>query len=132
MMAAARSTEPSYSLEVMPGHRIARFHWSGPITTRDRYENVRRMVSFCREKGIRSLLIDGRDQEAASSTIEDYDFAKNVPFDMRGLRIAVVHDPDDEALPFIETVAFNRGGNTQSFVGVDEAVAWLEALERPL
>ena len=130
-MAEARNKQSNYSLEVIPGHRIARFHWSGPITTRDRYDNVRRMVSFCREKGLRSLLIDGRDQKAASSTIDDFDFAKDVPFDMRGLRIAVVHNPDDEALPFIETVAFNRGGNTQSFVGVDEAVAWLEALDQP-
>lgn len=130
MARAQQETEANYSLEVMPGHRIARFHWIGPITTRDRYDNVRRMVSFCREKGIRSLLIDGRDQEAASSTIDDFDFAKNVPFDMRGLRIAVVHSADDEALQFIETVAFNRGGNTQSFIGVDEAVAWLEALDK--
>lgn len=122
------SPEPTYTLEVLPGTRIARFHWSGPIRTEDRHENVRRMVEFCREREIQHLLIDGRDQEAVSGTVDDFDFAKEVPTEMQGLCIAVVHRQDDEALPFIETVAFNRGGNTQSFVRIETALEWLESL----
>ena len=126
------SPEPSYSLDVMPGSRIARFHWCGPIRTEDRHENVRRMVRFCRERDIHCLLIDGRDQEPVSGTVDDFDFAKEVPTNMQGLSIAVVHRPDDEALPFIETVAFNRGGNTRSFVDIAPAMEWLEALSKPM
>lgn len=122
------SPDPTFTLDVLPGTRIARFHWCGPIRTEDRRENVRRMVEFCRERQIKQLLIDGRDQEAVSGTIDDFDFAKEVPVEMQGLCIAVVHRQDDEALPFIETVAFNRGGNTRSFVQLEPALEWLESL----
>ncbi len=123
--------EANYTLEVMPGGKIARFHWRGPITTRDRQNNVRRMVEFCRDRHIQCLLIDGRDQEPVARIVDDFDFGSSVPRQMRGLRIAVVHRPDDEALPFIETVAFNRGGNTQSFVDTKAALKWLEPFTSP-
>ncbi len=125
------SPEPTYTLDVLPGSRIARFHWCGPIRTEDRHKNVRRMVKFCREHDIRCLLIDGRDQEPLSGTVDDFDFAKDVPLNMQGLSIAVVHRPDDAVLPFIETVAFNRGGNTRSFEETGPALEWLETQAKP-
>ncbi len=130
-MFASSVDEASYTLEVMPGGKVARFHWRGPITMRDRQNNARRMVDFCREQQIQCLLIDGRDQEAVGPIVDNFDFGSSVPLEMRGLRIAVVHRPDDEALPFIETVAFNRGGNTQSFVDTGSALEWLEPFTRP-
>jgi hypothetical protein len=125
---AQQATE--YSLDVMPGSRIARFHWRGPITPEDRKDNVRRMVDFCREHHLQNLLIDGRSQQPVGGTIEDFDFGSCVPTEMRGLRIAVLHRPDDEALKFIETVAFNRGGNTQPFTDQEAAVQWLQSFDR--
>lgn len=130
-MLASSVDDASYTLEVMPGGQIARFHWRGPITTRDRRDNVRRMVDFCRDRHIQCLLIDGRDQEPVGPIVDNFDFGSTIPVEMRGLRIAVVHRPDDEALPFIETVAFNRGGNTQSFVDTERALEWLEPFTRP-
>ena len=130
-MLASSVDEGRYTLEVMPGGKVARFHWRGPITMRDRQDNARRMVDFCRERRIQCLLIDGRDQEAVGPVVDNFDFGKSVPLEMRGLRIAVVHRPDDEALPFIETVAFNRGGNTQAFIDTRSALEWLEPFTRP-
>ncbi len=121
---------PEYSLDVIPGSRIARFHWCGPITPEDRKDNVRRMVTFCREHHLQNLLIDGRCQQPVGGTIEDFDFGSRVPMEMRGLRIAVLHNPDDEALKFIETVAFNRGGNTQPFTEQEAALQWLQSFDR--
>ncbi len=130
-MPATSVAEPSYTLDIMPGSQIARFHWRGPITTKDRRDNARRMVEFCRDRHIQCVLIDGRDQEPVGPIVDNFDFGSSVPIEMRGLRIAVVHRPDDEALPFIETVAFNRGGNTRSFVDTDEALRWLEPFAGP-
>ncbi len=130
-MLAHSVDDARYTLEVMPGGQIARFHWRGPITLRDRQDNVHRMVEFCRERQIQCLLIDGRDQEAVGPIVENFDFGSTVPMEMRGLRIAVVHRLDDETLPFIETVAFNRGGNTQSFIDTEAALEWLEPFTRP-
>lgn len=130
-MPASSVANANYTLEVMPGGQIARFHWRGPITTNDRRDNVRRMVDCCRDRRIQCLLIDGRDQEPIGSIVDNFDFGSSVPIEMRGLRIAVVHRPDDEALPFIETVAFNRGGNTRSFLDTAAAIEWLEPLVDP-
>jgi hypothetical protein len=130
-MQARAIDEADYTLEVLPGGKIARFHWRGPITANDRRDNVRRMVEFCKARRIQCLLIDGRDQLPVGPIVDNFDFGSSVPIEMRGLRIAVVHRPDDEALPFIETVAFNRGGNTQSFVDTDTALEWLEPFTRP-
>lgn len=130
-MPASSVAESSYTLDVMPGGQVARFHWRGPITTNDRRDNVRRMVDFCRDRQIHCLLIDGRDQEPVGPVVDNFDFGSTVPIEMRGLRIAVVHRPDDEALPFIETVASNRGGDTRSFLDTGEALRWLEALSEP-
>ena len=121
-------SEADYTLAVLPGTDIAVFHWKGPITLEDRVENLERMSEFCGEQGVRKLVIDGRDQENETDLLDSYTFGAQVPMAFRGLFVAVVHRPDDEALKFIETVAFNRGSGTKAFTTMDEAVSWLESM----
>ena len=119
--------EASYTIEVIPGTGIALFHWVGPITLDDRFNNLELMSKFCASNNVRDLIIDGRDQESRTSVSDGYDFGSRVPEAFRGLRVAVVHRPDDESLRFIETVAFNRGSQTRAFMDVGAARAWLDA-----
>ena len=120
-----------FTLSIIPDSNIALFHWSGPITFQDRMENRRRMVDFCKARGVHRLIVDGREQESKTDIVDSYEFAKDVPLEMRGLTIAVVHRADDESLPFIETVAFNRGSGTRAFLDFDEARTWLSSLDEP-
>ena len=87
------------------------------------------MVQFCEAHGVRDLIIDGRDQFSETDILDSYDFGSEVPVELRGLRIAVVHRSDDDSLRFIETVAFNRGAMTRAFLDLDEARRWLESLD---
>ena len=101
------------------------FHWDGRITFADRKRNFFRISSYCAEHGVDCVLIDGRDQVSETDIVELYNLGVDVPQDMRGLKIAVVHRPDDESLRLIATVAFNRGANTRAFLDFDEAQQWL-------
>ena len=119
----------SYSLKIIPESDIAVFHWAGPITYRDRLENLDRMSDFCRDKAVHKLIIDGRDQQSQTGVVESFQFAEAVPKAFMGLRVAVVRRADDDSLEFIETVASNRGSFTRSFLDIDEAREWLESLD---
>ena len=123
-------TEPdtaSYTIELIPDTQIALFHWVGPITLDDRRNNRNVIVEFCRANGVRDVIIDGRDQISKTSTMESYNFGSEVPSGFRGLRLAIVHRPDDNSLQFIEAVAGNRGSATKAFEHLDAARAWLES-----
>lgn len=131
-MSSKEHEESSYTLEVIPGSRIALFHWSGPITLEDRRQNVQKMVEFCKANEVRNLIVDGRDQLSETDTLESFQFADEVvPDEMKGLRIAVIYRSDDDSLSFIETVAHNRGARTKAFQGINEARAWLESFDEP-
>ena len=121
------SDESSYTIDMIPGTQIALFHWIGPITLDDRRNNVDIITRFCRLNGVNDVIIDGRDQESKTSTMESFNFGSEVPAGFRGLRLAVVHRPDDDSLQFIEAVAGNRGSATKAFLDIDEARAWLES-----
>ena len=126
-MSAAGTKQSSYTLNLIPGTNIALFHWVGPISLDDRKQNARRMAEFCNSNGVTQVIIDGRDQISETDIIDAYEFGKDVPIDMRGLAIAVVHRVDDQSLKFIETVAFNRGARSQSFHDLEAARDWLES-----
>ena len=128
MQNGAAKQHPNYTLSVLPGTDIGVFHWVGPITLEDRVKNLDRMVSFCNERRLKKIIIDGRDQISQTDTIDAYTFGKQVPKALRGLRVAVVHRPDDDTLEFIETVAFNRGAGTRAFHDFGQAQVWLEAI----
>lgn len=124
-------TEATYTIDVIPDSEIALFHWVGPITLEDRLNNLEIMAAFCAENSVRKMIIDGRDQQSETDTIESWQFGSAVPEAFRGLCVAVVHRPDDKSLALIETVAFNRGSTTRSFTDFDEARNWLDLLGGP-
>jgi|TARA_B100001964_G_C14089457_1_gene534132 DNA gyrase/topoisomerase IV subunit B len=99
------------------------------ITLEDRRKNRKRIVEFCQQEGVTRVIIDGRDQESKTSITETFSFGAEVPEEMRGIAVAIVYRPGDQALPFIDTVAANRGSTTKSFLFMEEARAWLEAQE---
>lgn len=120
--------EARYSLELISGTDIVLFHWVGPITIEDRLENLERMTGFCAKHSVRKILIDGRDHENETPTLDAYDFGAEVPNAFRGLVVAVLTRPDDKMLKFIETVAYNRGARSKSFHDFGQAKKWLESL----
>ncbi len=120
-----------YILQIIPDSQIALFHWVGPITLKDRRQNIQRMVEFCETHGVRNLIVDGRDQVSETGTMDSFNFGRDVSVEMRGLRIAVVYRFNDDSLPFISTVAHNRGALTKDFHSIDEARTWLESLAEP-
>lgn len=119
----------SYDMDVLRGTDIAVFRWVGPITLKDRRDNTQRMQQFCKKRGLRRIIIDGREQESETDIVDSYEFGAEVPVEMAGLTLAVVHRPDDESLKFIETVAYNRGSRTRAFQDFEAARAWLESLD---
>ena len=94
-MERSDKSEPRYTLELVPGTRIALFHWIGPITFADRELNVERMTNFCKSQDVDRIIIDGRDQLSETDIVDSYDFGASVPEAMRGLHIAVVHRADE-------------------------------------
>jgi len=118
----------TYTIDLIPNTDIALFHWVGPITVQDRFRNLEMMTDFCKERGLRKLIIDGREQLSRSGEIECFDFGTAVPMAFSGLNVAVVHRPDDDTLKFIETVAFNRGSGTKAFIDIHQAQSWLETI----
>ncbi|MDJ0700523.1 MAG: hypothetical protein QNJ07_11765 [Woeseiaceae bacterium] len=119
----------SYDLDILQGSDIAVFRWIGPITLEDRRRNASRMTEFCRKRGVRRIIVDGREQQSETDIMDSYEFGAEVPTQMPGLTLAIVHRPDDESLKFIETVAYNRGSRTRAFQDFEAARAWLESLE---
>ena len=115
-----------YVLEAIPGTRIVLLYCSGPITLDDRRRNLKRVVEFCQKEEIQNLIIDGRDQESRTDTVESFTFGEEVAHEMRGFKIAIVHRPDDRSLSFIELVAGNRGAYTKCFSTIESAREWLE------
>ena len=99
------SVEPTFTIDLIENSDIALFHWKGPITLEDRQKNLQRMVEFCRTKGVRKILIDGRDQESETSVLESFSFGSEVPRAFSGLNAAVVHRGDDDSLKFIRCCA---------------------------
>lgn len=127
-MTSVMGDDATYTIDLVPNTDIALFHWVGPITVQDRFRNLEVMADFCRERSLRKLIIDGRDQMSRSGEIESFDFGVAVSTAFRGLNVAVVHRPDDDTLKFIETVAFNRGSGTKAFIDIHQARSWLEAI----
>lgn len=128
-MTGGQSDKAEYSFTVLPDTRIAVFRWVGRMTIEDRRQMRGEMVAYCQSQDVSDLIVDGREQISDTSTIESYQFGAEVPDTMRGLRIAVVHRSDDSSLPFIETVANNRGSNTRAFTTIESAREWLESTD---
>jgi len=114
-----------YKMNIIPDTQIGYFCWVGPITVEMRRNNRAKIVAFCEKEAIQHVIIDGRYQESYSRTLEDYDFGKETPEVMRGLKVAVVSVPGDTSLRFIDTVASTRGAFIRSFDTIRKAREWL-------
>ena len=114
-----------YELSIIPGTRIALFHWMGAITLDDRKRNRKEIFAFCQKEGIKHLIIDGRHQEPHTGLMQDFGFGEELPTEMRGFKIAIVRSREDKSLKFINNVAANRGAITKSFHTLEEAQDWL-------
>jgi hypothetical protein len=96
--------------------------------------NVERMAQFCDENSIKHLIVDIRQQESKTTTVQMFDLGTSVPKVLRAIRIAVVCQSSDREAQFGsdreaqfgETVAANRGARSRSFTTVEEAQKWLE------
>ena len=113
-------------LTVIPGTRIALFRSLGAVEFEDRMKNLERMAQFCKEHGIKDLIVDISQQVSETRTMQMFTLGTSVPEILRGIRIAVVCQPFDEETKFGETVAANRGAISSSFTSVEDAQRWLE------
>ncbi len=116
-------------ISIIPGKQIVVSRFSGPITIEDRGRNRRETIDFCKEKGIRNVIVDTRGQVSCSSTMDIFGFGETIPETTRGFRIAIVRDCKETDVKFIENVAANRGAITNSFVSFDKAQEWLESMD---
>ncbi len=115
-------------LKIIPGTKIALFHWIGPITAMDRIHNLKKIVDFCSDKDIKSVIADGRDQVPNTDIRESFNFGAMVAKVLRNYNIAVVHKFNDDNLSYIENAAIKRGATLKSFLKIEEARAWLESI----
>ena len=129
MSSKATGQSTNYTLKLIEEAGIAVFHWCGPMTVQDQRQVRPQLFQFCRDHGVSKLIVDGRDQQEGTTIVDAFHFAEEVPREMQGIRIAVVHREDDVALQLIETVASNRGMLTRPFLRFEDAQAWLESLD---
>ena len=106
---------------------LARSFGRNSIEDRKRYRDE--TIRFCREKGIRSIIVDVRDQVYTSSVAIFFELGRTTPEMTRGFRIAFVRDPNDEEIQLVDDVAANRGACTRSFSSLEEALAWLRPMD---
>jgi hypothetical protein len=85
--------------------------------------NVKRMLDEHRWK---KLLIDMRGIESRLGVAEVYYSMESIAKELRYIKIGIVFPPErEEEGNFAENVAINRGVHLKSFVGYEQAVAWL-------
>jgi hypothetical protein len=114
-------------LQNLPGHRIVISSFTGPIKTENRYRNRDLTLSFCKENGIKLLIVDTRGQVSQSTTLEIHEFSEELAKMAIGFRIAFIRDDIDIDVQFMDTVSSNRGCTCKSFLNLEDAVQWLES-----
>lgn len=113
-------------LTLLPGKQIAMFCASGPIEFEGRLINIERMAIFCRKNSVKHLIVDLRKQVSKPKTIQMFELGTLVSKVLKGVKIAIVCQPDDHDTKFGENVAANRGAGSYSFASIEEALRWLE------
>ena len=116
-----------YELKILPNTKIAIYCWSGEMTLKDREDSRHHVMQFCQENSINQVILDTRQEINKTRTMQMFDFAAAIPERMRGLRIAVIRQADDEEIKFGENVAINRGANLRTFLTLEDAQRWIES-----
>jgi len=87
-------------------------------------------AKLCNDHGITRLLIDFRNAENLSSTIDIYEVTKDhARVFGSDVKHAVVLRKDEklkQSAEFFETVARNRGIIAESFTSISDAIQWLK------
>lgn len=108
----------------------------GPITIEFALRMMEEYVKLVEETGITRILSDVRGTPSVMNVSKIYEFAyqdtRRLGFP-RGVRAAILSDPEDDSHDFAETVARNAGYQVKVFHTEESALAWLlgdEASER--
>jgi hypothetical protein len=104
-------------------NQLIRVRSWGKCGIQDWHSSKDQVLKLNSEHGCNKLLVDVREQEAAPSITEIFEFGVNWP---RSIRVALLVGKDTEKdQRFLETVAFNRGIPMKDFTEEDEAIEWL-------
>jgi hypothetical protein len=88
-----------------------------------------RTEAFMAQTGVQNRLFDLRGTENVAAVSQNYDLAYKDLDEMgidRGIKSAILVDPEDESHDFAVLVLRNAGFNARKFVDEPTAVAWLE------
>ncbi len=116
-----------FEMSVDGERRVLIIRLEGKVDLEERRDIHRDMVKMCRQESLKNILVDVRDLDVATSTIDLYDFGTAVqetglPFN---IRIAGVCRPDDADSSFPVTIAKDRFVDVRAFEDVEEALEWL-------
>ena len=97
------------------------------VTTELAFRFLKDGARLGEEHDLRKMLVDERGAPSKTSVLEKYTFAherKDVPV-TRDWRIAMIKDPDNKAVDFLETVMLNAGYTFRIFINENQAITWL-------
>lgn len=114
--------EPGIGIDEV--RRLIRVEFHPKAGVQDWRSSQPAVVQLAKEKGIRRVLVDVREQESVNSLVlEMFNFAVAIP---ASLAIAVLSEPHRPDHLFVETVALNRAKTVKLFFGPEEeAIGWL-------
>ena len=114
-----------FSIHTLPDTDIAFFKRSGKVDLDDRKENRKLIQDYCKENGLRKVIIDAREQESSLSLVDGFNFGVETAVMMKKMSIAVLYEAGDESIIYIINSASSRGMNIKAFTDMGEAVNWL-------
>jgi hypothetical protein len=121
------TTGPPEHFEIGEGHAIHRPE--GNVSLQEALELLSQAVEYCRENGIRRLLIDTTKLTGFGEprTVERFSVGERLALDARAaVKVAVVGRPEViDPARFGVTVARNRGFFSKAFSSELEAWTWL-------
>jgi hypothetical protein len=114
--------EPDIGIDEV--RRLIRIEFDPKAGVQDWRSSQPAVVRLAKDKGIRRVLVDVREQESVNSLVlEMFNFAVAIP---TNLAIAVLSEPHRSDHLFVETVAINRAKSVKLFFGPEEeAIGWL-------
>lgn len=121
----------SYEIGISKNGRYIICRVIQPVTTDLARQFTIEMDQLSRARKIKHFLVDVRGAPNVASVFQNFEFANQdmAGLDLqRGVRSAILVDPDDHSHDFVETVTQNAGYGVRVFDDEAAAIAWLEAL----
>jgi hypothetical protein len=120
----------AFELTAIAGGRVALARSTGTITAGERIANRDATITFCKENNIQKVIVDTSGQTCHSTTMEVFRFGSSSVDEIRGLRVAFLPAAEDRDIAFIDAVAGNRGATVRVCRSMEEAMAWLESMDK--